>query len=110
VDESEDEAPLEAAPLIVASAAAAAIAEADDAPPAVSGTRGGYLIQVGAFSKLENAERAAEALAGRGQVTIKPLVLRGLTLHRVLLGSWPTRAAPRPCCRRWPRPASRTRK
>ena len=82
-------APVDAAPVLDAAAASAqAIAEdmaSETAPPA----KGGYLIQVGAFSRLENAERAAEALAGRGQVTIKPLVLRGLTLHRVLLGSWP---------------------
>ena len=51
-----------------------------------------FVIQVGAFSKRDNADRAARALEAHG-VEIRPLELRGLTLHRVLVGGYPDKAS-----------------
>lgn len=83
VEGVEDTAPL---PVIAPAAAAARIAA--DVATGSPAPAGDYMIQAGAFSKKENADRAAAILAEQGEVTIKPLVLRGLTLHRVLVGSW----------------------
>jgi rare lipoprotein A len=69
---------------VVAQEVARSMAPAAPPPAGVA-----YAIQVGAFSKRANAERASSAVASTGPVTLKPLELRGLTLHRVLVGAWP---------------------
>ena len=68
----------------VAQEVARAVAPAAPPPAGVA-----FAIQVGAFSRKGNAERASSAVASTGPVTVKPLELRGLTLHRVLVGAWP---------------------
>jgi rare lipoprotein A len=70
---------------VVAQEVARAVAPETTPPPAGAA----FAIQVGAFSKKGNAERASSAVASTGPVTVKPLELRGLTLHRVLVGAWP---------------------
>ena len=64
------------------------IVEPAPAAPSAVAAQGAFAVQVGAFSRRDNADRAAAAAAAFGPVTIKPLELRGLTLHRVIVGAW----------------------
>ena len=87
--------PADPAPqILLASNPAAVVVAAAEAPlatiePAARAAKGAFLIQAGAFSRKDNADRAVATLSSQGVVSIRPLVLRGLTLHRVLVGSWP---------------------
>ncbi|KAF0187352.1 MAG: SPOR domain-containing protein [Hyphomonadaceae bacterium] len=65
-----------------------------ETPPA----GGGYFVQVGAFANPANAERARAALQDVGSVTIDQRPGASVTLHRVRLGQWPTRAAAELAC------------
>ena len=91
--------PVDAAPqVLLASDTAPVVVAAAEAPlatiePAARAAKGAFLIQAGAFSKKDNADRAVATLSSQGMVTVRPLVLRGLTLHRVLVGSWPDAAS-----------------
>ena len=62
------------------------------AAPAVA-AQGAFALQVGAFSKADNAERARAAVAAFGPVTTRPLALRsGAKLERVLVGAYASEA------------------
>ncbi len=63
-----------------------------------SPARDAYFVQVGAFANPANAERVREALQDVGSVTIDQRQGASVTLHRVRLGQWPTRAAAELAC------------
>ena len=71
-----------------APAAAATIVAAAATLSAPAPGEARYAIQVGAFSKRANADRAADTLDELAVVEIRPLELRGMTLHRVLVGAY----------------------
>ena len=63
------------------------------AAPTVPAREGAYVVQVGAFANLANAERARAALSGAGAVSVDVRRSGAATLHRVRVGSWSTQAA-----------------
>lgn len=81
--------------LVAAEAAGASAAGAAEAPVASAPARseaGAYVVQVGAFANVANAERARDALRGTGEVMVDVRQSNGAALHRVRVGSWPTSA------------------
>jgi len=85
------------APKLVAAGAAGASAAGPEAvaAPAVTAApqRGGsYVVQVGAFANVANAERARTALSGTGEVLVDVRQSGAKALHRVRVGSWVTAA------------------
>ncbi len=67
------------------------------APPPVASERvtrpiaamaGGYVVQAGAFSTRETAERVASQLTATGTATVRPVARGGSTLYRVVIGPW----------------------
>jgi rare lipoprotein A len=89
--------PAEPAAYAVAEAAAPEIPSAEAhmvvaPPPPPVAAQGAFALQVGAFSKAENAERAKAAIAAFGAVTTKALAVRGSTLQRVMVGAFATEA------------------
>jgi rare lipoprotein A len=60
-----------------------------DGPPRL---RAGYVVQVGAFGSLANAERLRAALEGAGAVQVEPTQAGGEALYRVRIGPWDDRA------------------
>lgn len=52
----------------------------------------GFLIQAGAFSSRDNAERAVAQLATAGQASIRPMERNGGVLYRVVIGGWSSQA------------------
>lgn len=60
--------------------------------PAPSGTVGVFRIQAGAFSSIDNAERAVATLSSASLATIEPVDRNGATLYRVLVGQEPDEA------------------
>jgi rare lipoprotein A len=54
------------------------------APP--SGPVGVYRIQAGAFSNIDNAQRAVDQISSTGSAVIEPIDRNGATLYRVLVG------------------------
>ncbi len=56
-------------------------------PPVRTG-QGVYVVQAGAFSSRDAADRVAAQLASAGSATVKPLDRRGATLYRVVVGPW----------------------
>ncbi len=88
--------------LVAAEAAGASAAGAVDAlasvpaPVVTAPARaeaGAYVVQVGAFANVANAERAREALRGTGEVMVDVRQSGGASLHRVRVGAWPTSSA-----------------
>lgn len=62
------------------------LAETQAAPATVAG-RGGWAVQVGAFSSADTADRLVSELSGAGfQAYVSPIVRSGKTLHRVRVG------------------------
>ncbi|MEQ1617512.1 MAG: septal ring lytic transglycosylase RlpA family protein [Terricaulis sp.] len=61
------------------------------APPAAPVALAGYMVQVGAFSDYQNAERARQAAAASGPVTIDTRQSGGAILHRVRVGPFASR-------------------
>ncbi len=68
-------------------ALAATISAAPLEPP--KAVAAGYFVQVGAFAALANAERARTAVSVVGAVAVRPAVVNGATMFRVVLGPWP---------------------
>lgn len=60
--------------------------------PVAAPVRGGYFVQVGAFADPSNAERVRTALLDVGQVAVDVREGPSVTLHRVRLGQWASRA------------------
>jgi rare lipoprotein A len=56
------------------------------------GAVGVYRIQAGAFSSMDNAQRAAAQLSSASLATIEPIDRNGATLYRVLVGQEPDEA------------------
>lgn len=59
---------------------------------APTGVVGVYRIQAGAFSSMDNAQRAAAQLSSASLATIEPIDRNGATLYRVLVGQEPDEA------------------
>ena len=81
--------------LLAAAAAAKAVEPRPERPieqrfalrrAAPSGVVGVYRIQAGAFSSMDNAQRAVAQLAGASAATIEPVDRNGATLYRVVVG------------------------
>jgi rare lipoprotein A len=62
-------------------------AQSAKASPASTG-QGSYVVQAGAFSSRNAADRVAARLASAGSATVKPMDRNGATLYRVLVGPW----------------------
>lgn len=69
----------------------AAVAAAEEAPTPARPS-GAYFIQVGAFADPSNAERVRTALLDVGSVVVDVREGPSVTLHRVRLGQWASRA------------------
>jgi len=85
-----------AAPAVAPAAAPAvehpaAVAAAEEAPTPARPS-GAYFIQVGAFAVPSNAERVRTALLDVGSVVVDVREGPSVTLHRVRLGQWASRA------------------
>ncbi len=85
------------APKLVAAEAAGASAAGAAEPVvlpapsvAVPAQAGAYVVQVGAFANVANAERARDTLRGTGAVTVDVRQSGGTALHRVRVGAWQT--------------------
>lgn len=83
-----------APPLLLASASEPAPVEAvfQAASAPIAATSGGYFLQIGAFADPSNAERVRTALLDVGTVTVDVREGPSVTLHRVRLGNWASRA------------------
>jgi tetratricopeptide (TPR) repeat protein len=69
------------------------IADRLNAPPPPSPSRGGWTVQVGAFSNLRNAQVLADRFRSRGQVWVVEVTSRtGQKLHAVRVGQYASRA------------------
>ena len=65
------------------------------AAPAAAAPAGevAYVIQAGVFAKPANATRAIATLSKIGDTTSTPFELRGVTVHKVVVGGWASKAA-----------------
>lgn len=63
------------------------------APPAAVATGGGFFVQAGAFGDLGNANQMRDRLRPLGATSLRPVMVDGSELYRVMLGPWPTRDA-----------------
>jgi cell division septation protein DedD len=63
-------------------------------PPALSGPRGGWAVQVGAFGSVDTARKLVQDLGGAGyQTFVSPVNRGGKTLYRVRVGPTGDRAS-----------------
>lgn len=58
------------------------------APQRLPAPASGFVVQVGAFSELANAERVRAAVRSVGVVTVEPRTVQGSALYRVQVGPW----------------------
>lgn len=65
---------------------AAAFSPAASPPPAAAAVQGGFVVQVGAFADLMNAQRVREHLLVTGPVLIEPRRVNGGEVYRVRVG------------------------
>ncbi len=60
--------------------------------PAVQPAGEAFFVQAGAFGDLGNANQMRDRLRPLGATTLRPVMVNGSELYRVMLGPWPTRA------------------
>ncbi|MDR3508926.1 MAG: septal ring lytic transglycosylase RlpA family protein [Caulobacteraceae bacterium] len=80
-------------PVGVSSLGGQALAPAQSAPATAEGPVDAYVVQAGAFSSRDIAERAAARLGDAGSTAIRPLARNGMTLYRVVLRGYPDAGA-----------------
>lgn len=62
-------------------------------PPALQApAAGGFYVQAGAFGDLGNANQMRDRLRPIGATSLRPVMVNGSELYRVMVGPWPTRA------------------
>jgi rare lipoprotein A len=60
--------------------------------PAMQPTGEAFFLQAGAFGDLGNANQMRDRLRPMGVTSLKPVMVNGSELYRVMVGPWPTRA------------------
>lgn len=61
--------------------------------PIVKAPGEAYFVQAGAFGDLGNANKMRDRLRPMGATSLRPVMVNGSELYRVMVGPWPTRSA-----------------